>query len=376
MYSAVKYLVALGLACAAVAHGQTPLSNRSLGHEVSRALSRGIEWLEKNQSAEGHWSTPDHPAVTALALIALQAEPTSDAAREAKIRKGYDFLTRCVQENGSVHNGKGLVNYNTSLALLAFAAAKDGRFEQQILRGRKYLIGTQIDQGEKGVLDSPFDGGAGYGSKYEHSDMGNTLQALEALYYTRQIAGENTQDLNWKAAIHFLQNCQNLPSHNKQAWVSGDPQNKGGFIYFPGRSMAGETNLPNGRVALRSYGSISYAGLLSYIYADLDKNDPRVQAVFDWLKDNYTLEENPGMGQQGLYYYFHTMAKALTAYGVRTLPAASETIPWRDSLALRLINLQREDGSWKNDNARWWENDPALVTSYGVITLRMIARGL
>ena len=51
--------------------------------------------------------------------------------------------------------------------------------------------------------------------------------------------------------------------------------------------MAGsETNALTGRVALRSYGSISYAGLLSYIYADLKRNDPRVLAVFEWLRRN------------------------------------------------------------------------------------------
>ena len=59
-------------------------------------------------------------------------------------------------------------------------------------------------------------------------------------------------------------------------WPLNSGQFGGGFIYAPGRSMAGETNLPSGRVALRSYGSMSYAGLLSYIYADLKRDDPRV----------------------------------------------------------------------------------------------------
>jgi squalene-hopene/tetraprenyl-beta-curcumene cyclase len=73
------------------------------------------------------------------------------------------------------------------------------------------------------------------------------------------------RDLNWSAAIQFIQRCQNLPTHNPEKWASDDPQNKGGFIYAPGESKAGQTNLPSGRVALRSYGSMSYAGLLSYI---------------------------------------------------------------------------------------------------------------
>jgi squalene-hopene/tetraprenyl-beta-curcumene cyclase len=238
------------------------------------------------------------------------------------------------------------------------------------------LVRSQIDLGEKGVTDSPFDGGVGYGSKYEHSDMGNTLQAVEALARTKSLVPEGAPDLNWQAAIHFLQNCQNLPSHNKQSWASDDPQNKGGFVYYPGHSMAGETNLPSGRVALRSYGSISYAGLLSYIHADLSRTDPRVMAVLDWLHRNYTLSENPGMGQQGLYYYFHTMAKALDTHGMQRLDTPEGPVNWREKLALRLLDLQRGDGSWENDNARWWEKDPALVTSYAVVTLKIVARAL
>ena len=211
--------------------------------------------------------------------------------------------------------------------------------------------------------------------------MGNTLQALEALHYTRNLLQDqnsaDAKDLNWAAAIQFLQNCQNLPSHNKQAWVSGKPSDRGGFVYYPGHSMAGGETNAAGRVALRSYGSISYGGLLSYIYADLKRDDPRVKAVFDWLRGNYTLAENPGMGPQGLYYYFHTLTKALTAYGVNELPLANgRNVAWRREVASRVMDLQRRDGSWENDNSRWWEKDPVLVTTYAVLSLEMIYNGL
>ena len=350
-------------------------SNVSLKNELDRAIERGGDWLAKNQQVKGNWSTTDHPAITALALVAFQGKPSLDSDEKAAVKKGYDFLLANLHDDGTIHGGKGLVNYNTSIGLLALIAARDDRYKPQILAARKYLVGTQIDLGEKGKLDTRFDGGVGYGSKYEHSDMANTLQALEALYYSKRFTADSsaTKDLDWKAAIHFLQNCQNLPSHNPQA--SADPQDYGGFVYHPEESKAG-TNTINGRIALRSYGSISYAGLLSYIYADLDKSDPRVQAVYEWLQKNYTLEENPGMGPQGLYYYFHTMAKALSAYGIDELPTKDGTIKWREQLALRLINLQNRDGSWENENGRWFEKDPALVTSYAMLTLEMIARGI
>lgn len=374
-----------GSICSARAAAPVPLptTDISFRHELQHAVDRGIAWLAANQNSNGWWSTPDHPAVTALALMAVQGD-SSERHRQnppAWVRRGYRYLLSCVQPDGGIHR-TNLVTYNTALCMMALVAAHQPEYDPILRQARQYLVGLQKDFGERGVLDSPFDGGVGYGTQYEHSDMGNTLQALEAMYYTRHLARDenrsDTADLNWPAAIHFLQSCQNLPSHNREPWASDDPQNKGGFVYYPGESKAGSvTNPATGRVALRSYGSISYGGLLSYAYAQLDRDDPRVRAVFDWLRHNYTLEENPAMGLQGLFYYFHTLAKALTAYGVRNLELADgRTIDWRKELGQRLLNLQQPDGSWVNANGRWWEKDPALVTSYSVLALGIVGRGM
>lgn len=355
----------------------------SLRNEVQHAIDRGLDWLLANQNAAGWWSTADQPAVTALALTALQGEPSGRFTKSPPpaLKKGYAFLLGCAKPDGGIYQ-RDLANYNTATALLAFMAARGGEYDAPARRARSYLVGSQIDLGEKSKLDSPFDGGIGYGSKYQHSDLNNTLLALEALHYSKRLVADkslaDSRDLDWGAAIAFLQNCQNHSAFNQQDWASDEPKNKGGFIYYPGQSMAGaETNSATGRVAFRSYGSASYAGLLSYIYADLKPNDPRVQAVFDWLRANYTLDENPGMGAAGLYYYLHTMTKALTILGVDELELKDgRRVNWRKEVALKLLNLQARDGSWANDNARWWEKDPALVTAYSVIALEMIWRGI
>ncbi len=347
-----------------------PAGNESLRNELVRAIDRGVSWLAKNQHPDGWWSTTDQPAVTALALVALNPQ-TREPRLKSNFDSGYGWLARYAQPDGSIFNKeKGLANYNTSLALLAFVARDQPGDRGLILNARRYLIGTQVDAGASNRVDTAFDGGIGYGSKYAHSDMGNTTAALEALYASRRFAADAPGEpkLNFEAARHFLQSCQNLPSHNKEPWVSGDEKNLGGFVYYPGHSMAGSNVLANGKVALRSYGSISYAGLLSFIYADMAGDDPRALAVVDWLNKNFTLEENPGMGPQGLYYYFHTMAKALTVAKINEVAGKD----WREPLALRLLNLQKNDGSWQNENNRWWEKDSALVTSYAVITLRLL----
>ena len=105
--------------------------------------------------------------------------------------------------------------------------------------------------------------------------------------------------------------------------------------------------------------------------------DPRVAAVFDWLRANYTLDENPGMGPQGLYYYLHLLSKGLTAAQVRELTTKDgRKVNWRREVALRLMNLQKRDGAWENDNARWWEKETALTTSYALLSLELVWRDL
>jgi squalene-hopene/tetraprenyl-beta-curcumene cyclase len=318
--------------------------------------------------------------VTALALTAFMGDPSGRATNgsPAYLRRGYGWLLACAQPDGGIHRSN-LVTYNTSIAMMALLASSNPEYDPVLRRARTFLVGLQRDFGEKGRLDDVFDGGIGYGSRYEHSDMGNTLAALEALYYSKRLIRDQpgAKDLDWAAAIEFLQNCQNLPSHNRQPWASDDPENKGGFIYYPGHSMAGSETNAVGRVALRSYGSISYGGLLSYIYADLKRDDPRVTAVFDWLRQHYTIDENPGMGAAGLYYYLHTMTKALSLLRTDELSLQDgRRIDWRHQVAMKLLNLQTKDGSWANDNARWWEKDSALVTAYSVLSLELIWRGL
>jgi len=357
--------------------------DESLRHEVQRAIDRGIAWLLANQNSNGWWTTPDHPAVTALPLIALNGEPSGKylKAPTPAIQRGYAHLLASAKPDGGIY-ATNMANYNTSISLLALMSANRPDYDAVARKARAFIVGTQVDFGEKGRLDTPFDGGVGYGNKYSHSDLNNTLVALEALYHSKRLVADTKvaggKDLDWRAAINFLQNCQNLPAVNAQPWVSGDAANKGGFIYYPGNSMAGGvTNSATGRVALRSYGTASYAGLLSYIYADLKRDDARVAAVLDWLRANYTLAENPGMGPQGYYYYVHLMTKALTAAGVHELETKDGAkVHWRREVALRLMNLQKPDGSWMNDNARWWEKETPLTTSYSLIALELVWRGL
>jgi len=357
----------------------------SLRVEVENSIGKGLTWLAGKQQPEGYWAQSEHPAVTALILTAFQGDPSKFYQKkyQKNIKAGYDYLATNVKPDGSVYS-KGLPNYNTAISMTAFMVANNKAYEPILKNARKYLISQQDDFGEKGMGDHPLDGGVGYGGRgAKNSDINNTTAALEALYYTRYLKSDvandpDAKDLNWKAAAQFITRSQNLPGQNDQPWVSGDAENKGGFIYFPENSKAGEMPVGDGKVAFRSYGSASYNGLLSFIYAQMDKNDPRVVAVKEWLTRNYSLNENPGLGKDGLFYYYHTMAKALSIAGIDTLVMKDGSkVNWRQDLAKRLLNLQNADGSWVNkESARYMESDPHLVTAYATLTMEILYRGL
>jgi squalene-hopene/tetraprenyl-beta-curcumene cyclase len=350
--------------------------------EIKDAIEKGAKFLYQNQNATGWWSDSKLPALTGLALVALEmADATRlDIKYESERRRAYDYLTSLAKPNGSIHDGR-LINYNTACSLMALSMANETRYRPLIEKARAYIAASQIDLGEKGKWDNANDGGVGYNDKYDHSDMNNTLMAIEAMRMSESALQRKDQgkqplkhDLDWKALEHFLASCQNLPERSDNPNLSNQPEDRGGFIYHPGESKAGEViDGEAKRAALRSYGSISYAGMMSFAYARIGKDDDRVRAVIDWLGKSYTLNENPGMGQEGLYYYFHLMSKALRAQGVKTLKGPdSKSIDWKNELAAKLISLQNGDGSWKNSNKRWMEGDPNLTTSYVLVALSLL----
>ena len=376
----MKLLSAIAILGTAIASAAEDSPNRyvSLKQEMRQSIARGNAWLKSQQKPEGFWDDGELPAFTALSLTALARDPNLDrkAPFPEPIEKGYTWLLAQQKPDGGIYN-RGLSVYNTATSLTALVSAGRENYEPAMIKARKHLIDNQWDLGQKKETDNLNDGGVGYGSKNDHTDMSNTYLAIEALALSKKIIEDGKHgdqpDLDWDAAVKFLSRCQNLEETNDQTWASSDPKNKGGFIYAPNESKAGEDKLPNGRTALRSYGSISYAGLLSFAYAKLSPEDPRVVAVKEWLGKNYTVDENPGMGAQGIYYYYQTMSKALTAARIDSLKLENgKEADWRKELGEKILTTQRENGSWVNDNGRWMESNPVLVTAYTVLSLEQI----
>eukprot|EP00913_Durusdinium_trenchii_P028327 g26555.t1 len=316
---------------------------------------RGADVDLPADAKDGSWTTPNAVGINALIATALlkSGVPADDPA----VAKVLKHLKTFVKKDGGIYYKKSNHrNYETCISMLAFDAAnKKGEYDQLIKNGEKFLRKLQWDEGEGLESSDESFGGAGYGS-HQRPDLSNTQFLIEAL----KTAGVKPDDKAMKNALKFVSRAQNLESeHNTTKFAA--KINDGGFYYTPaagGTSQAGK----NADGGLRSYGSMTYAGLKSMIYAGVSKDDPRVKAAYKWIQRSYTLRQNPGMGQQGLYYYFHTFAKALDVLNVNEfVDAKGAKHDWRKDLTDRLGTLQRENGSWVNRAERCSEQAVSVV---------------
>ncbi len=363
----IRALLAL-LAAGMIVPATTLAAQKTFGPDAKKLADvrqRAINFLKTSQQDDGTWTSNNSSGVTALAVTALidSGVPLDDPT----LAKGLRALEKFVQKDGGIYaSGTGHKNYETCVSVMALKAADaGGKYDKILARADKFLRGLQWDE-EEGIDKADVRyGGADYGPSNKRPDLSNTQFLLEAL----KTLGAKDDDPNVQKALIFVSRCQNLESvHNTTALAS--KVNDGGFFY----TVAAGGSSPAGNTAdggLRSYGSMTYAGLKSMIYAGLTATDPRVKAASEWIRRNYTLSENPGLGQQGLFYYYDTFAKTLSVLKIDQFDdAQGQKHDWRKELADQLFALQQPNGNWVNQKERWLEGDPNVSTAYALLALK------
>ncbi len=331
---------------------------------LDQSVANAIAYLRvKGQSEDGSYSSFAGIGPTALITTALLRHGRTP--EDPQVAKSLKYLESFVREDGGIHQkGTFYRNYETCLAVMCFAEANaDGRYDEIIRKADGFVKGIQWAEDEDKDPSDPAYGGGGYG-RSKRPDLSNTSFLVDAL----RSAGNDADSEAMQRALIFVSRCQNLESeHNTTPFST--KVNDGGFYYTPvagGSSPAGET--ANG--GLRSYGAMTYAGLKSMVYAGVGPDDPRVKAAVQWVRNHYDLKSNPGLGEAGLFYYYHVFAKALDALGEdKLVDAEGESHDWRSELLRELAGRQREDGSWVNKNDRWMEGDANLATGFALLAL-------
>ncbi len=353
---AVSLVVFLALTSTAPAQEAGPQAK-----EVRAVLDKTVAYFKSSQGSDGSFSPKiAGPGISALVAAGLIRNGLSP--REPLLAKTLAYLETQVQKDGGIYS-KFLANYTTSVALMAFKEAnQDGRYDTVIKKGSDFLQRLQ-QAGDDQELKL---GGFGYDAT-KRPDLSNSAFALEALL----AAGLTKDDPAVQKALKFISRCQNLPGEfNDQPFAKKASKNDlGGFTYNPLDADDHPHRTPEG--GLRSLGAMTYGGLKSFLYAGVSKDDPRVQAAVGWIRKHYTLEENPGMGQAGLYYYYHTFGKAMAVLGEEVfVDAAGKKHPWRRELLEALQKRQKADGSWSNAGDRTFqESNPDLATAFAVLSL-------
>lgn len=348
----------LGLQPAAVS-GQARLGPDP--QDVRKVADKAIKFLKSSQDQDGAFSPKiAGPGITAIAVAAMLRNGVSP--QEPVVAKGLDYLAKQTQKDGGIYS-KFLANYTTAVALMAFKEGNiNGKYDAVIKSAGEFIKKIQHDEDEADLNH----GGFGYDKK-SRPDMSNTGFSVEALL----AAGFSKDDPAVQRALKFISRCQNLPGEtNDQAFAKKTTEDdKGGFTYDP--KLGDKNQYKTAAGGLRSLGGMTYGGLKSFLYAGVSREDPRVKAAVNWVRHHYTLEENPGMGKNGLYYYYQTFGKAMEALGEDPfVDAKGVKHDWRLELFQTLQKKQLENGSWVNNTDRTFAEDNAdLATSFALLSL-------
>ena len=356
--------------------------------------ARAIAYLRSTQAPSGGWSInpegPDFPAVTALVGTGMLLDPRVDETDPA-VRAAIEYVRSFVKPDGTIHDGV-LPTYNTAICISFLsrvrtpeAAAAVGGGTGALRRMQWGAFDPRRDPSPEAPSwtepigeDHPYFGGLGYGT-HGRPDLSNTQMFVQAMHD----AGVSTDDPAYARALVFLKRVQMDDRVNEMDYAEGSRQ--GGFIYatvpdaesldsVPGQSQAGKIAeaLADGTVRprLRAYGSMTYAGFKSLLYADLPPDDQRVVSALGWIEDNFTVDENMGLGQQGRYYGLSAMSRSLDAWGEDTVAGQD----WREAVVRAIAGLQEADGGMRVVHDRWLESDRDLITAYALIALGEAAR--
>jgi squalene-hopene/tetraprenyl-beta-curcumene cyclase len=354
--------------------------------KAEAAIAKAYTFLRASQQPDGSWTAKPGPAITGLVTTAFLRDPNLNPS-DPTLKKALAYITSFVKPDGGIY-ANILKNYNTSLCLMALSRADtNDQYKPTIANAQKFLLtlqwvqGLADPQGQTVTQSHPYFGGIGYGdSAHGRPDGSNTDLALAALYDS----GYDCNSPAFQNAIVFVSRLQGAATNDLLAdKIVPD----GGFIYATSidsehpklAQTRTDDNLTNKAKEsgeydgpLPTYGSMTYGGYMSFLYAQLTKTDPRIIAARAWIASNFTVNENPNMGEKSYYYYTHFLARALAINNEKLIATSDgKRHDWANELIDALAARQQDDGSWSNKSDRWMEGDPNLATAYALNALQL-----
>ena len=300
----------------------------------SGAVRRGVEYLQRKQSADGGWRSETYGILRAgQSLTGLVVNALLDAGAPVG-EKAFSFLA------GSVGSyGDDYPCYATALTLRALARTGRGGTGELV----EWLIGQQMGPGNGWRPENVAYGAWGIGGERRmaphsgHIDISMTRHVLEAL----AAAGVPRDAPVMRAARVFVRRCQNPDGGFYFSTVETGANKAGGFA---------------------SYGTTTADGLL----CQSSIGEP-CGAALGWLRAHddlglpggFTGEARRRYAEGLRYYYADAVTRAFRVAGV------SRRGDWRGELE----RAQLADGSWRNAEMLVKEDDPLIATAFAVSAL-------
>jgi len=372
-----------------------------VAQKLTETYASAADWMVGQQDESGAWKQAagekkvPSPSFTGLILTALGGAPPSLKARyKPAVDKGLGYLLSKINADGSVGEGPTgtfVKTYATGIALMAFASVERTDKVANAIRGAQaYLKQNQLKEGKDA-------GGIGYGddkpdgTKTTIANLSTTGFGAEGMHQS----GLPQDDEFWKLVVKYVRKCQNNSETNNDPEFVAELKSKGlvvgddGSLYYSTVADAKAQKVGTKKVAdkesIAGYGSMTYDGIKTYLYAGLKKDSPEVKSAIDWVRKNYSVELHPGFPfdaaqrQQlrGLYHYYLVMSRALDALGENPFVTFDgKKHDWAREIAEQLVKQVKDSKMWKNDNSAWFEGDPLLVTSYVLVTCNTLLKNV
>ena len=330
--------------------------------EFQPCISKGLDWLAKTQSKDGHWEAfgGQYPlTMTGLSGMAMLMEGST--LREGKykdyIRRAVDWLMARSQPNGMIGNpnipgeaGRYMYGHGYSLLFLSciYGEEEEGerrkKLEDMLTRAAKFTHDAQTERESTRYKDpktgKPLKlGGWGYVSAKEGNnfDEGSvTITQVQALRAARDAGIAVPPDaIPW--AVNYLQESTN---------------DQGGVIYSLAGGGGGE-----GRPALTS-------AAISCGFSAGDYNSPLVKKWLQFARAAVQPVGDIRFGQHDEYthYYFAQAIYKLGEDGwAKLFGSDKDALKWSTYRAATFPKLkaqQSSDGSWQGGQV-----GPAFITA-------------
>ncbi len=332
------------------------------------AVRRGLEWLARNQSADGSWSAKigfklntgyeytaerGHVGTTSLALMAFLAGGHMPGRGEYGdvVLRGLDWILAACQPDGYI-TSSGTRMYSHAFATL-FLAEIYGMTTRSDVHAKlqnavDYIVNAQNAEG--GWRYAPFA---------QDSDMSIVVCQVLALRAARNIGIQVPAATVERATNYVLESAiterDQLHGGFSRRW-GGDPI--GAFTYQ--RGAGSRSSFP-----LTAAGVTSLHGLGIY-------SDDAIRLGLDYLRRNLD-DFNRRYGPGGHYFFWYGHYYAVQAmYTAGSQGGVRYWEPYFERLRRDLLALQLPDGSFPNHVGP----GPAFGTAMGVLILQIPYRYL